>query len=264
MRGIIVACGHGFHHAKPGEHHRRDDRFCAAGKHNVRVAAPNHFRRRTDRVRARRASGDDCRVVAARAIIRGDVKRRHVRQNDRRREGAKPVGTFFQKEIVRDDGFGHTAERGAEQHAGAIIFAERIAEPGIADRLLGGAEREQTGAPHSPRVFGIHILGRVVPFDFGGDARFIIRRVEQGDRAQTGFADQQVLPKLFGCESERRDRAQAGDDDARAFGARLPLQLGKFERAKPALRRGFEFGQGECVRNHFVLPKLLVWYLKLC
>ena len=131
------------------------------------------------------------------------------------------------------------AERRPEQDADAIIFIEAILVTRVGNRFARRCERVERRASHAPRVFGIHILGRIEFFQFARNPRPVTRGVEARHRSDAGFAFEQIAPEFFRVQAKRGHRADSGDDDTRFFRARLHLQLGQRRGSQAMVNDGF-------------------------
>jgi hypothetical protein len=136
------------------------------------------------------------------------------------------LGEFRQIDLAAPDRAIHHAYELAEilvYVTGAQVDSEssrielRVAQAGIGECLLGGADCEQRlpwlVLPVLRRFAG---LGDRPVADFGGDARGKIDRVEERCPANSGFAPKQTVPELLRRHAERRDATQAGDDHPRS------------------------------------------------
>jgi hypothetical protein len=65
-----------------------------------------------------------------------------------------------------------------------------------------------------PDLLGVHVLRRIEPADLGADLAGVILGVEQADAVHAALAGEDVRPEVRHVVSQRRDHAQAGDDDA--------------------------------------------------
>ena len=200
-------------HRREARQDQRDDaRLRAAREHRVGVAALDHLGRLADRVRARRAGGDD-RVVGAfdperdRELPRDGVDE-HVRQ-EVRRDAARPA--VAQRLGLLDDAR-HAADRRAE-HDPDPRWVESV-QAGVRERLPAGGDTEQHVALELPRVLRRDDLARVEALHLGGDPHRQAVGVERRDPVDAALAGERGAPRRRRIEPERGDGPDPGDSDA--------------------------------------------------
>src|SRR3972149_5059512 len=87
-------------------------------------------------------------------------------------------------------------------------------EARVGHRLLARGHGEVDEAAHAARHLAVHGDRRVEVLDLGGDAHVVGAGVEGGDRAAAAHARHEVAPERGVVVSDRRHRAEAGDDGA--------------------------------------------------
>ena len=196
---VLVLDGEPAHRREAGEDQRHDARLGAAREHRVGRAALDHLRGLADRVRARRAGGDDGVVRALDAErdreLAGDGVDEHVRQEVRR----DAVGPALAQRVGLLEDAGHAADRRAEDDADARRV--EAVQPGVGERLATGRDAEQHVALELPRLLRRDDLRRVEALHLAGDPHGQAVRVERGDPVDAALARERGAPGRLGTSS---------------------------------------------------------------
>jgi len=107
-----------------------------------------------------------------------------------------------------------TTDAGADINANALGVFRGNHNAGVLDRLNSRCKPVMDKNIHAASFLGGNILGDIEPFDLAGDLGGKGRGVEPGNPAYSGFAGKNVRPRLLNSITDRRNYAQAGDDDS--------------------------------------------------
>jgi hypothetical protein len=111
---------------------------------------------------------------------------------------------------------GHATERGAHHGADPVEVLAPQVQRRIAQGHAGGGDGELGIAVEPARAPLLDVVGGVKPVHLARDPGLEHRRVESGDGPDGRSPAAESLPQPLGAEADRRDRSDAGDDDATA------------------------------------------------
>ena len=211
-RRVLLLGDEPAHRAEPGEDQRRDRRLGAAGEHDVGLTAPDRRRRLADRGRAGRARGDGREVLSLEAELDRDLAARRVdehRGDEERRDAVRPA--LGEDLLLLDDRRDPADRRPDEDPDPRGVEAVQAR---IVPRLLRGGDREEDVAVHPARLLGRHELAGVESAHLRGDPHRVLGGVERLDPPDAAATRDRGIPGRCGIEADRRDRPEAGDDDA--------------------------------------------------
>jgi len=205
--------------AEAGDGQPRDRRFGAARHHHVGIAQRDQPRGVADRMRAGRAGGHDRVVRPLQAMADRDMAGSQVDDVAGDEEGADAArAALFQKHRILGDAV-DAADAGTDHHAGGatILLALRL-PAGIGQRHVGGGD--PVGNEVGDLALFLRLQERVgieCSLAFARDARSDlagkILGLEAADPRHRGTTGQQLPPGMLGTEAERRQQADARDDD---------------------------------------------------
>src|SRR5947209_7559581 len=209
---MLVLCDEPAHGAEPGQDQRVHAGLGATGEHRIGVAAAYELGRLADRVGAGRARRDDGvvrppdaerdRKLAARRVDE------HVRQEVRRHP--------FRPALSQHLALLHDPDEAADRRAEDDAHARGIeaVQPGIGDGLLRRRERKQDVAIELAHLLRRGGAARVEVLHLGGDPHGKAAWVERADEVDPALAGERRAPRRARVVPDRRDGAEARDDDA--------------------------------------------------
>src|ERR1700674_998635 len=106
------------------------------------------------------------------------------------------------------------ADTGPHDSADLVSIAVVHHKPGVLHGLIGGDKGELREPIHPARVLLADDGRGVETAHFTGETRRQSRRIEERDGIDAALAGGYVGPELRDGVAERRDGAEAGDDDA--------------------------------------------------
>src|SRR5579872_1316773 len=104
------------------------------------------------------------------------------------------------------------AERRADPRADIVVVAAQL-HAGIVERHARRRDRELAEALRALGLLAVEECSRVEIVHLTRDLRTHLRRVESIDRFDAAPSADGALPKGFPTDADRRDRADAGDED---------------------------------------------------
>ena len=211
-RRVLLLGDEPAHRAEPGEDQRRDRRLGASGEHDVGLSAPDRRRRLADRGRAGRARGDGSEVLSLEAELDRDLPARRVDEHRGDEEGRDAIRPALGEDLLLLDDRRDPADRRPDEDPDPRGID--AVQPRIVPRLLRGGDGEEDVAVHPPRLLRRHELAGVEAAHLRGDPHRVLGGVERLDPPDAAAARYRGVPGRRGVEADRRDRPEAGDDDA--------------------------------------------------
>ena len=164
---------------------------------------------------SRSGAGGDIRVVVAlEAELERDGGRGHVGQHLQDVEGVDAHAALFDQRSHGVLGVRETAVAVAEEDAGAREVFVVEAEAGVGDGLFGGRDGKLREAGHPPRFFVVDVVRWFEALHLGVDVDWVAAAIELRDGDNTGAAFDASLPEVLHRQAQRRDGAEARDNDA--------------------------------------------------
>ena len=158
--------------------------------------------------------------------------------DEERRNAPRPLLVQRHRRLVDA---AETADAGADQHAGVDLILVGLGRPvGVPERLAGGGERKDDEVVDLALLLRLHPLvgiervGRGAARHLRGDLAGDVGNVEALDPRRAGFARQQPAPGGLNPGGQRRDHAEARDDDSIHSRSSAPssVAFANFERDK--------------------------------
>ena len=192
---------------------RGDRRFDAARNNCVGIPARDGAVGFADRTRAAGAGSGDRDTRSVCFELNGNVACRHIADHFRNKERGNASPAAVQKVIV----FGHkgikTADTGAEVNAEALLF-DLAFDGAVLNRLT----RRRYGKLNKAVVFArnrfFHKSGGIKILYFRRKFHLIFSGIKAGNLVDSVHAVAQILAKGLGGKPDRRDRADAGNDNS--------------------------------------------------
>ena len=179
---------------------------------DVGLAAPDRRRRLADRGRAGRARGDGREVLSLEAELDRDLPARRVDEHRGDEEGRDAIRPALGEDLLLLDDRRDPADRRPDEDPDARGID--AVQPRIVPRLLRGGDGEEDVAVHPSRLLRRHELAGVEAAHLRGDPHRVLGGVERLDPPDAAATRYRGIPGRCGIEADRRDRPEAGDDDA--------------------------------------------------
>jgi hypothetical protein len=224
-----------------GKRQAIDRRFGAAGDHHLGVAERDQPPSVADGVRASRTSRDDGVIGAFEPMSDRHLAAGEIDQpagDEERRDTPRPLLVQRHRGLVDA---AETTDARADQYAGVDLVLVGLGRPaGVPQRLAGGGHREDNKVVDLALLLrlyplvGIERVGRGAARNLCGDLASDVGDVEALDPRRAGFASQQATPGGLNPGSQRRDHAEASDDDSIHGPSSAPCSVAfaNFERDK--------------------------------
>ena len=155
-------------------------------------------------------------TVGDRHLAAGEIDQ--PARDEERRNAPRPLLVQRHRRLVDA---AEAADAVADQHAGVDLILVALGRPvGVPERLAGGGERKDDEVVDLPLLLRLHPLvgiervGRGAARRLGGDLASDVGNVEALDSRHPGFAGQQSAPGGLDPGGQRRNHAEAGDDDS--------------------------------------------------
>ena len=145
-----------------------------------------------------------------------DQARGHVGDGHGDEERAQACGAACGAGADLVDERARAAEPGADEDAGLLgqLALQPSRQAGIVQRLRGGHQRHLRGAVVAADLLAVEHARRVEVGHLAGDPAGRPGRRRSGDAPHARVARHEAAPETSHVRAERRDGAEAGDDDA--------------------------------------------------
>ena len=170
-----------------------------------------------DRVRSRRAGGDDRMIGPPKAVADRDLPRGEVDQRRGDEEGRDPPRSPFVKQHRRVCDRGQPTDARAHHHPGAQrLRLARVGPARLLHRLLRRRHRVKNELVDLALLLGLHVARGIErplarPGHLAGIGGGVARGVELGDRPRTRAPGEDRSPGRLDPIRQRRDHAHARD-----------------------------------------------------
>ena len=212
----IIGCGQRLHIDKAGNGGGDDRRFRTAGDDRVGIAVANQTHGLADGIGAGGAGRDRRHGKAPAVMADRDHTGGHIADHHGHKQRGYPAGPpLEQLGVFRFKG-ADAADAGPENDRKALR-QNRALHAALIHRLLGGGHGKLGVAVGAQHVVDFHICLRIEVPDLGAQLCFEFFGIEAGDGPNAVFAVFQAFPHLGGAVAQRRDRADACDDDSSVF-----------------------------------------------
>ncbi len=221
---VVVARAERFHRRESGHADGDDRRLGAAGEKYIRVAKLDHAPRFTNGIVRSGARGDDAKVRPLQSEFHGNQAAPHVADQHRDGEGGNARGTFGEQDGVLILQSFQAADAAAHDRAeaGAVDFLHIHAAVGHRHfRRRHGQLRKTVRSPGVLRILEKIFWLEVA--NFAADLAIVVRGIEGLDPLNAADAVFEIAPKSLDIVADRRDRAEARDNDSAIFHQREPI-----------------------------------------